>query len=69
MPPTSARPSPATITTCAASEGVVPLRWLWLAVFVLAVAALAYGIHLGQVRDVATHASNLCLDCIGLSGH
>jgi len=48
---------------------VVPLRWLWLAVFVLAVAALAYGIHLGQVRDVATHASSLCLDCIGLSGH
>ena len=44
------------------------MRWLWLPVLVLAVAALAYGIHLGQVQDVAAHARNLCLDCIGLSG-
>ena len=49
--------------------GVVLLRWLWLILALLGVACTAWGISTGQMDDVAVHASQLCLDCIGLSGH
>ncbi|MEA3399857.1 MAG: hypothetical protein U9R79_01295 [Armatimonadota bacterium] len=42
------------------------MRWLWLPLALLGIAAMAYGVHLGQHTWVRSHAMTLCTACIGL---
>lgn len=41
-------------------------RWTGVAVAVLGLAMMGYGIYRGEVSTVFTKAVNICLECIGI---
>ncbi len=45
---------------------MIRLRWLWIALALLGIAMIGYGVHLGQHGQVEHQASLLCTSCIGL---
>ncbi len=45
---------------------VSAVRWLWIPLLLAGIAAIVWGVSLGQDAIVLAHAKTLCTACIGL---